>query len=125
MYPWPSRGSDPGGFGPWETLQEHVELALRKSLTDLRLDYVDLYLIHFPISLKVSSTGRRQTCCRPTAAQLLTVLPGVYLRPVRPHRDEVPSRVDLRPLEPRAKDGVRGRAHQRDMGRSVKHCPTQ
>lgn len=38
----------------WNTFHapEHVEMACRKSLTDLGLDYVDLYLIHFPISMK-------------------------------------------------------------------------
>ncbi|MEM8695454.1 MAG: aldo/keto reductase [Pseudomonadota bacterium] len=38
----------------WNTFHapEHVELACRKSLADLGLDYLDLYLIHFPIALK-------------------------------------------------------------------------
>ena len=38
----------------WNTYHrpEHVEAACRKSLEDLGLEYLDLYLIHFPISLK-------------------------------------------------------------------------
>jgi D-xylose reductase len=38
----------------WNTyhLSEHVEPACRKSLKDLNIEYFDLYMIHFPISLK-------------------------------------------------------------------------
>ena len=36
----------------WNTYhrREHVRAAAERSLTDLRLDYLDLYLIHFPIA---------------------------------------------------------------------------
>jgi len=38
----------------WNTFHrpEHVKLACEKSMSDLGIDYVDLYLIHFPIALK-------------------------------------------------------------------------
>lgn len=38
----------------WNTFHrpENVKLACQKSMTDLGVDYLDLYLIHFPIALK-------------------------------------------------------------------------
>ena len=38
----------------WNTFHdpEHVEAACRKSLADLGLEYLDLYLVHFPIALE-------------------------------------------------------------------------
>ncbi|PIO33521.1 hypothetical protein AB205_0215360, partial [Aquarana catesbeiana] len=41
----------------WSTFHtpDQVRTALEKSLKDLQLDYIDLYIIHSPIELKVSS----------------------------------------------------------------------
>src|SRR3954447_12956123 len=45
----------------WNTnhAQQHVRPACERSLRDLRLDYLDLYLIHFPIALEYVSPEKR------------------------------------------------------------------
>jgi len=45
----------------WNTYHrsEHVHLACKKSLTDLQLDYLDLYLIHFPIAQRFVPIDQR------------------------------------------------------------------
>ncbi|MDJ0979215.1 MAG: aldo/keto reductase [Erythrobacter sp.] len=45
----------------WNTFHapEHVEEACRKTLSDLRLDCLDLYLIHFPIALQYVPIEKR------------------------------------------------------------------
>jgi D-xylose reductase len=45
----------------WNTFHapEHVRPALERSLSDLGLDYLDLYLVHFPIALKYVAPERR------------------------------------------------------------------
>ena len=44
----------------WNTYHryEHVEVACKRSLTDLGIDHFDLYLIHFPIALKYVDIDR-------------------------------------------------------------------
>jgi len=45
----------------WNTYHhtEHVEPALKKTLSDMGLDYLDLYLMHFPISLRFVDFDKR------------------------------------------------------------------
>ncbi len=45
----------------WNTYHrpEHVRVAAEKSLQDLKVDYLDLYLIHFPIALRFVSIDDR------------------------------------------------------------------
>lgn len=45
----------------WNTFHEpkHVRLALERTLSDLRLDYLDCYLVHFPIALAYVSPETR------------------------------------------------------------------
>ncbi|HTU25470.1 MAG TPA: aldo/keto reductase, partial [Pirellulales bacterium] len=45
----------------WTTFHrpEHVRLAVERSLRDLRLDYLDLYLVHFPIALEFVPPEKR------------------------------------------------------------------
>ena len=45
----------------WNTFhrKEHVREACEKSLSDLGLDYLDLYLVHFPIALKYVPIDKR------------------------------------------------------------------
>lgn len=45
----------------WNTFhkKEHVQIGIEKSLKDLQLDYLDLYLIHFPIAQKFVAVETR------------------------------------------------------------------
>jgi hypothetical protein len=47
---------------PLHKTKEHVMAACKKSLADLGLEYLDLYLIHFPIHLKSVPVSQVSTC---------------------------------------------------------------
>ena len=68
----------------WNTFHkpEHVELACRKSMADLGVDYLDLYLIHFPIAQKFVPIEdcyppEWTTCDTPTGAPAMILDPTV------------------------------------------------
>mmetsp|Transcript_23658 Transcript_23658/g.57062 ORF Transcript_23658/g.57062 Transcript_23658/m.57062 type:complete len:127 (-) Transcript_23658:187-567(-) len=71
-----------GGCRLWNTYhaKEHVEPACRRSLSDFGLDYFDLYLVHFPISLRCAPIPQtaamplfRRAACFTTALKVRTV----------------------------------------------------
>ena len=89
----------------WNTYHaaEHVEMACKKSLEDLGLDYVDLYLIHFPVALKVTECRQNDFCNNYMFPSVCTLW------------EEVPTQVAAWPRH-LAKNGTGQSAGSRDLG---------
>ncbi|MCU0960614.1 MAG: aldo/keto reductase [Pirellulaceae bacterium] len=68
----------------WNTYHrpEHVRAALNRTLNDLQLDYLDLFLIHFPISLNFVPFAKRYP-------------PGWFFDPDQPQPGMVEDRVPI------------------------------
>jgi D-xylose reductase len=83
----------------WNTYhrREHVRPALEKSLSDLGLDYLDLYLVHFPVAQKYVPIDERYPPGWSTAPDAAN--PGV-------EADRVPIIETWRAMEELVRDGL-------------------